>query len=88
MTRRRKPAPSRKRRRSAQPEEGALESFEIADRLYDVMAELAAISGAVAGSELGGLEQSGVQMILSRQIDEIKTLKNIIHPPDAELSSP
>lgn len=78
-----------KRRKSVQPkkpEEGALNPVELTDRLYDVMAELAIVSDAVAGSELSGLQECGMQMILIRQIDEIRAVKDIIHPPDAELS--
>ncbi len=84
MTKRRKSASSRKRRRSAREakrEEGAFNTADISDRLYNVMAELFVVSDAVAGSELDGHKESGLRMILHRQIEEIETLKNIICPP-------
>jgi len=83
MTKRRKSASSRKRRRSAREaegEEGAFNTADISDRLYTVMAELFVVSDAVAGSELGDPKVSGLRMILQRQIDEIRSLKDIIHP--------
>ncbi len=83
MTKRRKSASSRKRRRSARKakgKEGELNTADLADRLYNVMAELFVVSDAVAGSELQDPKVSGLRMILHRQIDEIRSLKDIIHP--------
>ena len=83
MSKRRKSASSRKRRRSARKvnrEEGSVDTVDIADRLYNVMAELFVVSDAVAGSELQDPKESGLRMILHRQIDEIRSLKDIIHP--------
>jgi len=83
MTKRRKPTKPRKRRRPAREakgEDGALNTADLSDRLYNVMAELFVVSDAVAGSELQDPKESGLRMILHRQIDEIRTLKDIIHP--------
>lgn len=83
MTKRRKSASSRKRRRAvrkAEGEAGAFNTADLSDRLYDVMAELFVVSDAIAGSELDDPKESGLRTILHRQIDEIKSLKDIIHP--------
>lgn len=82
MAARQKSASSRKRRRFAREgkEEGAFNTADISDRLYSVMAELFVVSDAVAGSELQNPKVSGLRMILHRQIDEIRRLKDIIHP--------
>jgi hypothetical protein len=83
MTKRRKSAASRKRRRPARQgkgEGGALDTADLSDRLYNVMAELFVVSDAIAGSELGDPKVSGLRMILHRQIDEIRSLKDLIHP--------
>lgn len=83
MTKRRKSASSRKCRRSAREakrEEGAFNTAAISDRLYNVMAELFVVSDAVAGSELEDPKVSGLRMIPHRQIDEIRSLKDTIHP--------
>ena len=83
MTNRRKSALSRKHRRSARQCEGegeAVNTVDIVDRLYTVMAELFVVSDAVAGSELQDPKSSGLRMIIHRQIDEISSFKNIIHP--------
>lgn len=83
MTRRRKSAPSQKRRRfarKAKREEGAFDTVDISDRLYSVMAELFVVSDAIAGSELEDPKVSGLRIILHRQINEIRSLKDIIHP--------
>lgn len=83
MTKRGKSASSRIRRRSAREakgDEGAFNTADISDRLYNVMAELFVVSDAVAGSELQDPKSSGLRMILHRQIEEISSLKDIIHP--------
>ncbi|MAW82460.1 MAG: hypothetical protein CMI63_19665 [Parvularcula sp.] len=83
MTNRRKSTLSRNRRvfaRKGKGEGNALNTVDISDRLYTVMAELFVVSDAVAGSELDGPKVSGLRMILYRQIDEIRSLKDIIHP--------
>jgi hypothetical protein len=83
MTNRRKPTKPRKRRRPARKDKEGGDGFntaDISDRLYNVMAELFVVSDAVAGSELQDPKESGLRMILHRQIDEIRSLKDIIHP--------
>ncbi len=83
MSKRRKSASSRNRSRLAREtrrERGAFDTVDVADRLYTVMAELFVVSDAVAGSELEDPKVSGLRMILHRQIEELRNLKDIIHP--------
>ncbi len=82
MTKRRKSDPSRKRRRAARKAElePAYNTVDLSDRLYNVMAELSVVSDAVVGSELGEPKVSGLLIILRRQIDEVRSLNDIIHP--------
>ena len=65
-----------------------LTTLEIADRLDNVICELAVIDMAIAGGGARGYETShtetnGLAFLLHRQMDEIATLRDAVHRPKA-----
>lgn len=63
------------------PKEPEFNSAVIADRLDVVIAELAIVDAAIAGSEVGPRHRFGFYSILRKQIDEITAVRNEVHRP-------
>lgn len=63
------------------PETPGFNSAVIADRLDVVIAELAIVDAAIAGSEVGSQHRFGFYSILRKQIDEIAAVRNEVHWP-------
>lgn len=64
-----------------EPETPGFNSAVIADRLDVVIAELAIVDAAIAGSEVGPQHRFGFYSILRKQIDEITAVRNEVHRP-------
>lgn len=67
------------KRGSREPEKPGFNSAVIADRLDVVIAELAVVDAAIAGSEVGPKHRFGFYSILRKQIDEIAAVRESVH---------